>query len=385
MGARLMAALKRLTGGMVSFVGIGGERMAAEGLRQIFPLSELAHMGILEVAAHLPNLLRRIDQTIAEVKRLKPAALITIDSPDFCFRVAKKLKGEGVPLIHYVAPSVWAWRPERAAMVAQFLDHVLALLPFEPEYFTREGLNCTFVGHPIVESGAASGQGRRFRERHGISGDAPVLTVLPGSRMGEVKRLMPVFRQTIKRLKRKIPNLQVVLPVTGGNVASFVEKAASKWPVPVFIAKGDGEKYDAFNASFAALACSGTVSVELAMAGLPMVVAYRVNPLTALFARFLLKTKYATLVNIMHDKMIVPEFLQWHCTPKNLAGKVLELLRDPVAARTQKSGLSKVASWLGAGSLHPSEKAAGVVLEMVRNQRPESVSALTMRNLFAER
>ena len=168
LGARLMRGLKKLTNGEARFAGIGGPRMRAEGMEILFPQEELAHFGLFELLRHVPHLLGRMNETVAEVKRLRPAALITIDAPDFCFRVAKRLKGEGIPLIHYVAPTVWAWRPGRARKIAKFLDHLLALLPFEPPYFTREGLACTFVGHPIVESGAGQGDGARFRAKYHI-------------------------------------------------------------------------------------------------------------------------------------------------------------------------------------------------------------------------
>jgi lipid-A-disaccharide synthase len=369
LGARLMGALKKLTGGKARFVGIGGERMQAEGLELFFPQAELAHAGIFEIARHLPRLLRRIRQTVGEVKRRQPAALITIDSPDFSFRVARRLKAEApaLPLIHYVAPSVWAWRPGRARKVAQFLDHLLALLPFEPPYFAHENLSCTFVGHPLVETEAGKSDAAGFRARHNVPEDAPLLAVLPGSRMSEINRLMPVFRETVEKLKAKHSALRVVIP-TVSHVAVAVKKAAEDWPVPVIVTSGDGDKYGAFAASTAALACSGTVSVELAMAHLPGVIAYKVHPFTAALMRRLIKTKYATLTNIMRHSMIVPEYLQENCAADKVAVAVHELLVDPSARQRQIDELGKIAGWLGQGQFVPSERAAQAVLDAVRQK-----------------
>ena len=302
---------------------------------------------------------------MAEVKRIQPAALITIDAPDFSFRVAKQLKGQGIPLIHYVAPTVWAWRPGRAKKVAQFLDHLLALLPFEPPYFTREKLACTFVGHPIVESGADHGDAAAFRQRHGLDDTAPVLTILPGSRQSEISRLLPIFGETLSQLRDKHPYLRVVVP-TLAPVADQVRQAAQNWALPTLVVEGDREKYDAFAASTAALACSGTVSVELAMARLPTIIAYRVSTLTAALYRHFIKAKYATLINIMQDRIIMPEYLQDECTPEKLAAAVDEMLTRPGARQRQVTELTTIASWLGRGQFVPSEKAAQVVLDVVR-------------------
>lgn len=365
LGARLMKALKKQTDGKARFAGIGGERMQAEGIALFFPQNKLAHMGVFEILKHVPHILKRISQTTAQIKKLKPAALITIDAPDFSFRVAKKLKGQGIPLIHYVAPTVWAWRPGRAKKIARFLDHLLVLLPFEPPYFTKENLPCTFVGHPIVETEAGKGDAARFREHYNIPENAIILTVLPGSRMGEINRLLPVFRATVQRLCKSNANLHVVIPTISG-VANAVNRATQEWPVKVTITQSDADKYDAFAASTAALACSGTVSVELAMAQLPAVIAYKVNTLTASIARHFIKAKFATLINIMRNKMIMPEFLQQSCTPEKLASAISELLNDPAARNRQINELSAIANWLGKDQFVPSERAASTVLEIVK-------------------
>ena len=363
LGGRLMQALKKKLNGDVRFAGIGGPRMVAEGLQPLFAQSELAHFGIFELFRHIPHILKRIRQTIDEIKRLRPAALITIDAPDFSFRVAKKLKGAGIPLIHYVAPTVWAWRPKRAKKIAAFLDHLLVLLPFEPPYFTREGLGCTFVGHPIVESGAEHGDANRFRAKFGISDNTPLLAVLPGSRRGEISRLMPVFARTIEKLKARTPNLYIVIPAAPG-FAHLLQEQTAAWPVTVIITEGDQDKYDALAASRAALACSGTVALELAMARLPAVIAYKLNKLTyAMFRRFI-KIDYVNLVNLMHNKLVVPELLQSECTPEKLANAVDELLNSDATRQKQIAGLTDVAHWLGQGQFVPSERAAETVVRI---------------------
>lgn len=368
LGARLMHALKAKHQGHVRFAGIGGPRMKAEGIELLFPQEELAHFGLFELLAHVPHLLMRIRQTIADIKKQKPAALITIDAPDFCFRVCKALKGRGIPLIHYVAPTVWAWRPKRAKKIAQFLDHLLALLPFEPPYFTREGLDCTFVGHPIVESGAEHGDAERFRSTYHLAPNVTLLTVLPGSRVSEATKLLPVFGDTIRLLHTKHPDLCVVIPVVG-HLRARVEAASAPWPVRVIVTEGDTEKYDAFKASRAALACSGTVAIELAMAQLPSVTAYKISAMTYRLYRRLIKVNFANLVNIMHNSMIVPELLQQNCTPEQLASTISELLTDDAIRQKQIAGLATVANWLGQGQFVPSERAAETVMQVVKNYK----------------
>jgi lipid-A-disaccharide synthase len=373
-GGRLMAALKRATQGRIRFAGIGGERMIAEGLDPLFPLDELALFGLAELLPRLPNLLRRLRQTAESIRQERPDVVVTIDAPDFCLRIAKRLKGSGIPFVHYVAPTVWAWRPGRARKMAGLVNHLLALLPFEPPYFHREGLDCTFVGHPIVEGGAGNGDAGRFRERHGIAADTPLLCVLPGSRQSEVGRLLPDFEAMLRLLAPGHSGLRAVVP-TVPHVRERVEEAVRSWPVPVTVVEGDRDKYDAMAASTAAIAASGTVALELALARLPSVIAYRLHPLTVALYRRLIRVKYANLVNIMLDRMLVPELLQEDCTPQKLAEAVGRLLDDPAAREEQIAGVSEVARWLGAQGTLPSERAASVVLDVARStsrRRPET-------------
>lgn len=371
LGARLMAALRKRCGTDVSFIGVGGERMRAAGLTSLFPAEELAHVGTFEILRHVPRLMQRMKKCVQAVRDLRPDALVTIDAPGFGLRVAKRLHGEGIPLIHYVAPSVWAWKPWRAKQMARYLTHVLALLPFEPPYFTRVGLPCTFVGHAIIEGGADQGDGAAFRARHHIAPNTPILVVLPGSRGSEITRLGPIFGQTVANLKQTHPDLCVVVP-TFSAVEPLVRHMADGWNHPPLIVTGDDDKYGAFAAARAALAASGTVALELALAKLPAVIAYRINWLTGQLYRRLIdlsKIKYANLVNIMHNKMLVPEYIQEYCTAANLTKAVNDLLNDEKARASQTAGLEEVARWLGQGVVPPSERAAAVVLTILAQQK----------------
>ncbi|MGB0682820.1 MAG: lipid-A-disaccharide synthase [Magnetovibrionaceae bacterium] len=327
LGARLIAGLEAMAPGRFRYVGVGGEAMAAEGHSSLFPMSDLSVMGLAEVLPRLPLLIRRIRETTQFVLETQPVAVITIDAPDFSFRVQKRLKkaGSQIPRIHYVAPTVWAWRPGRAKKCAAFLDHMLCLLPFEPPYFEAAGLKASFVGHPVLEGGAADGDGEAFRTRHGIASEAKLLCVLPGSRGGEIKPLLPIFGETVAQLAETIPNLHIAVP-TLPHLKGRVQAAIDTWPVAVTLTTDKSEKFDAFNAADAALAASGTVGLELAVAGCPHVIGYRVNWLTAAIVRRLIKVRFAHLVNLIADKPVIPEFLQENCTPDALSSAISELL-----------------------------------------------------------
>jgi len=364
LGARMMTALKEHYSGALQFAGVGGPKMAAEGLESLFPMEELSVMGLAEVLPRLPNLYRRIGQTVARALELAPAAIVTIDSPGFTLRVSEKLAGKGIPLIHYVAPSVWAWKPGRARQIAQFLDHLLALLPFEPKYMTTVGLACTFVGHPVVESGADKGDGAAFRKRHGIPGDIPLVCMLPGSRRSETSRLLPVFGATLGLLKEAYPNMLAVVPCVQ-SLAKEVLAGATRWPMQALVLEDESEKYDAFAACNAAIAASGTVSLELALAGTPMVIAYRINPLTAWFALKMVKINYVTLINILSEQEAIPEFIQDNCTPENLFAGISEILENPAAGEGQLSVARERLTELGMGGPAPSKRAAEVVADIV--------------------
>jgi lipid-A-disaccharide synthase len=366
LGARLIAALRQRTGGQLRVAGIGGEAMRREGVDSLVPLADLAVVGVAEVLPRAPRILRHVRGTVAAIRRLKPDAVVTIDSSGFSWRIAQRLRrrGERLPLIHYVAPMVWAWRAGRARRMARWYDHLMTLLPFEPPYFQRVGLPCSYVGHPVLEAGAESGDGARFRTRHGIAPEEALLCVLPGSRAGEVRRLAPVFGQTLMLLQQRLGDFRVVVP-TVATVAAAVAAAASHWPGRPIVVTGQSDKYDAFVASRAALAASGSVALELALARLPTVVAYRVNALTEALLRRVLKVRHVNLVNLVLDRPLVPELLGRDCTPERLAAAVAGLLRDEAVRAAQQQGYDDAIRRLRADVACPSLAAADRVLDVL--------------------
>jgi len=372
LGGRLMAGLKQRTEGAVRFAGIGGEAMREEGLTSLFAMAELSVMGLVEVLPRIPNILRRVAQTLADIERLRPDAVVTIDSWGFTGRVQKGLKARlpTIPRIHYVAPMVWAWKPDRTKKLAAVLDLLLTLLPFEPEWFIKDGLRSLHVGHPVLESGADGGDGAGFRARHGIAPDAPVLVLLPGSRHSETGRLLPIFAAAIARLAARQPGLTLVVP-TVEAVAAEIRAAVAGWPLPVIVVEGRQQRIDAFAAGTVALAASGTVALELALAGLPTVITYRVSALTAFVATRLLglKVKYATLVNMVMDAPVMPEFLQEACRPDDLARAVAGLLNDPVARQAQIDASAEGLIRLGRFGPSPSLRAADAVLATIKERK----------------
>ncbi|OWJ78865.1 lipid-A-disaccharide synthase [Haematobacter genomosp. 1] len=364
LGAALMAGLKALVP-EIEFVGVGGPGMEAEGLASLFPMEELSVMGLMEVLPKYRHLLRRKDQVVADVLRHRPDVLITIDAPDFCLRVAAGVKEVRPELltVHYVAPSVWAWRPGRARRMARMIDHVLAILPFEPPYMEAAGMSCDFVGHPVVaEPQATPEEALRFRLAHGIAPEEPLLLVLPGSRRGEVERLAPVFGATIAALPDRP---RVVLPTVRG-VADLVAEVTARWPVRPLIVPPDAPemKRAAFGAADAALAASGTVSLELAAADVPMVIAYRFNALTWMMIRRLVKIDTATLVNLVSDTRAVPEFIGENCRPEKIAPALAELLSGGPLRAVEAEAMATTMERLGRGGEPPGLRAARSVLRV---------------------
>src|SRR5690348_10845902 len=370
LGGALIGALRERTGGRLRVAGIGGERMAEQGVASLVPLSDLAVAGIAEVLPRVSLILRRVRETVRAIRELRPDAVVTIDSSGFSWRIAHRLRlnGERLPLIHYVAPMVWAWRASRARRVARWYDHLLTLLPFEPPYFEREGLASTCVGHPIVGSGADAGDGARFRRAYGIADDTLVLSVLPGSRGGEVRRLAPVFGAALRVLEGIVGPFRVAVP-TVENVAELAAAAIRDWPGAAILLRGTTAKYDAFAASRAALAASGSVALELAMARVPMAVAYRLNPMTeALLAR-VLKVRQVNLINLMLERSLVPELLGEDCAPEKLAGAVATLIRDEAVRDAHIRGYDEAMRHLGAGGISPSLQAADRILSIIATRR----------------
>ena len=297
---------------------------------------------------------------------------MTIDAPNFSLMVSKRLKGRGFPLVHYVAPSVWAWKPWRARRIAAFLDHLLALLPFEPPYFECHGLPVTVVGHPAVEAAGLGGDAGAFRARHGIPAEAPLVAVLPGSRRSEIRHHEPVFAAALARLKERFPALQAVVP-TVPTVADLVTARAAEWPVPATILHDPSEKYAAFAAASAGSRPPGTVAVELAVAGLPAAIAYRVGPITAVIGRLLLRIRFASLINLVLDREVQPELLQENCTPEKVAETVGGLMIDGAVRELQLAGYREATALLGQGGPAPSLRAARAILELIARRPSEGV------------
>jgi len=372
LGGALIAALRARVGDGLRIAGIGGERMAEQGLNSLVPLSELAIAGIAEVLPRAPLILRRVRETVATIQAMRPDAVVTIDSSGFSWRIAHSLRrrGERLPLVHYVAPMVWAWRASRARRMARWYDHLLALLPFEPPYFERVGLACTYVGHPVLDSGAAYGDAARFRAQHGISPDELVVTALPGSRGGEVRRLLPVFGDALRLLEARIGAFRVAVP-TVANVGDAVADGIRGWPGRPILLRGNEAKYDAFAASRAALAASGTVALELALARLPMIVAYRLSPLTEAVLERVLKVRQVNLINLILEQRLVPEFLGRHCTPENLAAGLVQLIEDERVRAVHLRGYDETMQRLGSGDISPSLRAADQILAVIAAARRE--------------
>jgi lipid-A-disaccharide synthase len=336
--------------------------MQAEGLQSLFPMEELTVMGLAEVLPRYPALRRRMIQTAAAVVQAAPDALITIDSPDFCLRVARRARAgrPGLRTIHYVAPSVWAWRPGRAAKMAQVIDHVLALLPFEPPYMTAAGMSCEFVGHPVVaEPLATEAEVARF------AGEGPVILALPGSRKGEVSRLCPVIGQSLALIKLAHPQARVLLPTVRG-VAGLVRGLVADWPIRPEIIEAPALKRAAFAAADMAIAASGTVSLELAANGCPMVIAYDMHPLTLWLMRRAAQVDTVTLVNLVANSRTVPEFIGKDCRADLIAPAVLDLLAagSPKAA-AQRGAMAVTMQRLGRGGEPPGLRAARSVLQVL--------------------
>ncbi|MBL8631534.1 MAG: lipid-A-disaccharide synthase [Rhodospirillaceae bacterium] len=366
-GALLIKALKEEAQGRIRIAGIGGPAMVKAGLRSLFNPADLALLGIFEVLPKARMVLKRVAQTVADIETRNPAVLVTIDSWGFTGRIHERLakKNSLIKRVRYVAPQVWAWRPGRAKQLARWIQHLMTLFPFEPPYFTKYGLETSWVGHPVLESGADKGDAARFRQAHDISADETLLTVLPGSRSGEVSRLLGVFGDTVRALAQQVPNLRIVVP-TVANVEARVRAGVAAWPGQPIVVMAD--HYDAFAASRAALAASGTVSLELAMAGLPHVIAYKVNPLSALALRMLIKTKFVNLVNVLLGRVAVPERLQGDCNGSVLTADMLRLMNDEAVREAQKADFKTALAKLAPEGLTPSRQAARKVLEFVLKQ-----------------
>lgn len=368
LGGALMAGLKQLKP-EVTFKGVGGTMMQAEGLESRFPMDELSLMGIAEILPKYFHLKRRIKETAEAVAETRPDVLITIDSPDFSLRVARQVKAvSDIRCVHYVAPTVWAWRPGRAQKMAQMIDHVLALFPFEPPYMEAAGMECDFVGHPVVaqpQVSTADAQG--FRQKHGLEAADPLLLVLPGSRRGEVGRLGPILGDALQSVHAHHPDMRVVLPAAG-PVIDLVRTLTKDWPSrPIIldptISEVDAaqtEKRTAFKAADFALAVSGTVALELAAADTPMVSAFDLNWISREIIQRMVKVDTGNLINLVSDTRHVPEFVGARCKADLIAEGLSGLMEEP---EPQRDAMRKTMQLLGQGGEPPGLRAARAVLE----------------------
>ena len=369
LGAGLAKALKTRLGADVSFVGVGGPKMAAEGVVSPFDIAELSILGWIEGLKAYGLVKRRVADTVALAKAERPDAVVLIDSWGFTIRVAKALREvlPDVPLIKYVGPQVWASRPGRAKTLAASVDHLLSLYSFDAPWFEREGLPTTVVGSQALHVDMAGADGARFRAARGIAADAPLLLVLPGSRPSEITRMTPVFEATVKRLKAANPLLEIAV-VAAGTVAADVAGRVAAWPFRAHLVQ-EADKYDAMKAANVALATSGTVSTELALAGAPMVIAYKIDGLSYVLMKNLVTAKHITLFNIAADERIAPEFIQNDATPEKLAEAVGRLLSDPQAAADQAARQTAALNLMGRGGPDPSELAADAVLRVIASRK----------------
>lgn len=362
LGARLMAALNRTAPRSVKYSGVGGPQMAAQGLDSLFDYRQLAVMGLLEVLPQAPRLLRRIRDIATAIETLRPDAIISIDAPSFAFAVLRRLKTHTQPRIHYVAPQIWAWRPKRVHKIKKYVDHILALFPFEPAHFDAAGMACTFVSHPVLETVATAEEGRAFRARHGIGADTLVLCALPGSRRIEVQKLKPVIVEVIGRLAARHQGMHVVIPTVSTVIADVRTIATG---VPTTIVESADEKSAAMAASDVAIAASGTATLELACAGVPGVVIYKVAWITGWLGRWLVNVKYASIVNILAGREVLPEFLQKDCKPKRIVAAIDELIENESLRRDVIEAEIAVVRQLTLEDQTPSERAAQAVMRII--------------------
>ncbi len=358
LGAALMRGLKAESSDNITFYGIGGPLMQAEGLESLFDMNELAIFGLLEVLPKYRHLKRLLEKTAQDVLAKAPDALITIDSPGFCLRLAARVREKFAgKTIHYVAPSVWAWRPGRATKMARYIDHVLALLPFEPPYMEAAGMSCEFVGHPVVAEAPPDAAAVKKLQK-----DGPLITLLPGSRMGEITRLAPMFFEVAQQFK----GYRFAIPVAGVHlVKPLTQMLAESGLDAELILPESGLKTAVFAASELALAASGTVSIELAAVGTPMVIGYKVNWLSAAIMRRAMLAPSFTLVNLLTESKTVPEYDSGDCTVENLCGAMRILLDSPTARAKQIELGQQAMKALGRGGEDPGLRAARSVLSVL--------------------
>jgi lipid-A-disaccharide synthase len=372
LGAGLMKVLRQRLGDAVQFQGVGGRAMTREGLTSLFPIEDVSIVGLAAVVRQMPKLLRLIWQTAAAVTDASADALVIIDSPDFTHRVARRVRARdpAIPIIDYVSPTVWAWRPGRARAMRSYIDHVLALLPFEPDAYRRlHGPPCSYVGHPLIEQVAQLRP--NLDEQRRREEPPPVLLVLPGSRRSEIGHHLSIFGAALGRLREQGASFEAVLP-TMPHLQDTVGQGVANWEVAPRIVIGETEKRAAFRVANAALAKSGTVTLELALAGVPMVTAYRLGAAEAFVLRRAIKVQSVILANLVIGREVIPEFLQENCTAETLAAALAELLADSTLRRQQLAAFTELDAIMSTGNVSPSVRAADIVLATMRKSRRSS-------------
>jgi lipid-A-disaccharide synthase len=370
LGAALIAALREHTQGRIRLSAVGGTHMSEQGVPSLFPLGDLAIVGFSTIPAKLPTILRRIRETADAVVAARPDALVIIDSPDFTHRVAKRVRklAPGIRIVDYVCPSVWAWRPWRAKSMRAYVDHVLTLLPFEPAELQRlGGPPGTYVGHPLIEQVAHLRPNAEEAQRR--LADPPVLLVLPGSRSGEIRRMANVFGAAVGLVAKRFGALDVVVPAVP-RLADTVRTAIARWPVSARVVSDASEKLAAFRSARAALTKSGTSTLELALAGIPMVAAYKLSLIEAGIAGLLIRVPSVILANLVLGEAVVPELLQFKCTPERLAAALTPLLSNTVQRRRQVEALGHLDTVMGISGEAPSARAAAVVMNVLAGVQP---------------
>ncbi len=369
LGSRLMRAMRRKDKN-VEFYGVGGDTMEAEGLKSLYDISDLAVMGLTEVIPSIPKILRLIKETIADIQKVQPDVVVTIDSWSFSSRIHKALRKLklSIPQVHYVAPQVWAWKKKRARTMYKYIDCLLTLFPYEPKYFTPYKLDARFVGHPVIESEAITADGQAFRKKFNIPENKKIITILPGSRKNEVSRLLPVFMEAAQELHNSDKDFYFVLP-TVKTVANMVKNELKNYDLPVLVVENQQDRYGAFRASSAAIAASGTVALELAICDIPHIIAYKVAPLTAFLAKRFLHIQFVNLSNILLGREIIPELLQERCVKGNIRNYILELLRHEDLYHRQMEGFAKVRKILGQAEQTPSQNASDIIFDIIKNKK----------------
>ena len=370
-GAKLMHQLKKIYP-EIQFKGVGGPQMAAEGLSSLFPMENIAVMGLIEVLSKVFTIKKLIKKTTLDIQKFQPDMLITIDSLGFNKRVALAVKHTTkAKLVHYVAPTVWAWKPKRAKEISTIFDYLLCLFDFEIAYFKKEGLKTFAVGHPIIESGADYGSSEVFLKKYKLNPTDNFILLMPGSRSGEIKRLLPIFTKVASNIQAKYPNTCFIMP-TVEHLKKPVKTYMQTAKVNSLVITGLENKYNSFALAKLALVASGTVTLELSLAKVPTVVAYKVNPITGLLAHMLIKVKFASIINIIANREIIKEFIQGNCQVNKISKFLLKILQyNKYYTKQDHRKILNILHNLGYNNYVPSEKAAQIICKILQGEHHE--------------